>query len=252
MSVGLFEGFRTTSRRIGTAALAFDRMVDRLQVALVERDTLVEQLRSREAAMRRFVADASHELRTPLTAIRGGAQVLGLGALSDPDDLAESLGHIRTQTERMSRLVDDLLLLSRQEAGQPGRRKELMDLGMVVTDQAEQWRTLAGHHPVVVEAETVWVVADLEALARAVSSLVDNAGKYSPPRAPITIRLTRSDSLAELSVSDEGPGIPTAERSRIFERFYRGDPARTRATGGAGLGLAIVASIIGDAVMMQI
>ncbi len=228
---------------VGQLGAAFDRMVDRLQDALVERDTVVERLRTHDQTMRRFVADASHELRTPLTAIRGSAQVLRLGASSNPDDLAEALGHIQHQTERMSRLVDDLLLLSHQESGQPSPPLELTDLGALVADQVEQWRTVAGDHPIDIETEPAPVMADHEGLTRLCTNLIDNARKYSPPHSPITIRVAALGPRVELSVSDHGAGIPPADRERVFQRFYRGDHARARATGGAGLGLAIVAGI---------
>ncbi|MDQ2725435.1 MAG: HAMP domain-containing histidine kinase [Actinomycetota bacterium] len=231
---------------VGRLGAAFDRMVDRLQHTLGERDALVDELRTQEQTMRRFVADASHELRTPLTAIRGSAQVLRLGAATNPDDLAESLAHIQTQTERMSRLVNDLLLLSRQEAGQPSSPKQTVDLAALIEGQHPQWQTLAGDHPVQVATEPAWVTADLDGLTRACGNLIENAAKYSPAHSPITLRVVNRGGRAELSVADSGPGIPAAERTKIFDRFYRGDPARTRVTGGAGLGLAIVASIAAD------
>jgi two-component system OmpR family sensor kinase len=231
---------------VGQLGAAFDKMLDQLQSALLERDTVVEELRTHDRAMRRFVADASHELRTPLTAIRGGAQVLRLGALHDPADLAETLGHIQTQTERMSRLVDDLLLLSRLEAGQPSSQHEVIDLGALVARQGEHWQSIAGDHTVVIQAEPAWVSADSDGLSRVCANLIENAAKHSPPNTTITIRTTRTTTTAELSVTDRGPGIPPGQRQKVFERFYRGDPARARATGGTGLGLAIVASIITD------
>jgi two-component system OmpR family sensor kinase len=231
---------------VGQLGAAFDRMVDRLQQALVERDTVVEDLRSRDQTMRRFLADASHELRTPLTAIRGGAQVLRLGWATDPEDLAEALAHIQTETERMSRLVDDLLVLSRHEAGQPGSPRRLVDLGALVTDHAKQWSSLAPGRPILIDAESAWVTADADALLRVCTNLVENAEKYSPEHSSVAITVTMTADNVELTVADQGPGIPPADRQKVFERFYRGDPARTRATGGAGLGLAIVAGIVAD------
>ncbi len=231
---------------VGQLAAAFDRMIDRLQATLIERDGMVEQLRAQEQTMRRFVADASHELRTPLTAIRGGAQVLRLGAASDPHDLAESLGHIQTQTERMSRLVDDLLLLSRQDSGQPTSTPELIDLGQLIDSQHSLWQALAGSHPLDIATQPAGVIADADAMTRVCGNLIDNAAKYSPADTPITVRVAASSDRVELSVTDRGPGIPPRDRTRIFERFYRGDPARARTTGGAGLGLAIVASVVAD------
>jgi signal transduction histidine kinase len=231
---------------IGLLGTAFDRMVDQLQGALAQRAAVVEHLRTQDQAMRRFLADASHELRTPLTAIRGGAQVLRLGAASNPRDLAEALGHIQIQAERMSRLIDDLLTLSRQDAGQPVTPRELTDLGALVADRTSQWSDLAPDHAVTVHTEPAWVLADSEALSRVCANLVENAQKYSPDHTEITLEVTRADARVQLSVTDHGPGIPIADRDKVFRRFYRGDAARSRATGGTGLGLAIVAGIVAE------
>ncbi|MDQ6840138.1 MAG: HAMP domain-containing histidine kinase, partial [Actinomycetota bacterium] len=231
---------------VGQLGAAFDRMVDQLQSALIERDTVVEDLRVRDQTMRRFLADASHELRTPLTAIRGGAQVLRLGSATNPDDLSEALAHIQTQTERMSHLVDDLLVLSRHDAGQPASPTELIDLGALVADHAKQWSSLAPDHPIIITTEPSWVMADADAVVRVCANLIENAQKYSPEHTEVTIGVTTTANSVEVAVADRGPGIPVADRQQVFERFYRGDPARARATGGAGLGLAIVAGIIAD------
>jgi len=124
-------------------------MVDRLQLSLSERDQLVDQLGAREQTMRRFLADASHELRTPLTAIRGGAQVLLLGSASDPAELAESLGHIQAQAERMSRLVADLLLLSRREGTDqtPGEGARLVVTLPLTPRPQPECAEVQGHRP---------------------------------------------------------------------------------------------------------
>jgi two-component system OmpR family sensor kinase len=230
---------------VGQLGAAFDRMVDRLQGALTQRDDVVERLRVQDQTMRRFLADASHELRTPLTAIRGGAQVLRLGAASDPREMTEALGHIQAQTERMSRLIDDLLTLSRQDAGQPAAPRELVDLGALIADHHARWSAPTAAR-LAIHVEPAWVLADPEALRRACSNLVENARKYSPADTEIALEVTRGASEVELTVTDHGPGIPIADRGKVFERFYRGDSARSRATGGAGLGLAIVAGIVAD------
>ena len=231
---------------VGRLGAAFDAMVDRLQLSLSERDQLVDQLGAREQTMRRFLADASHELRTPLTAIRGGAQVLLLGSASDPTELAESLGHIHDQSERMSRLVADLLLLSRQEGAGPGFVREPVDLGALVSDERVHWDAISAGHPLTVDTEPAWVDGERDALVRLCANLVDNAAKYSSPGSSIDVTVHPVGGRAELVVADHGPGIAVTDRARVFERFYRGDPARSRTTGGSGLGLAIVASIAAD------
>ena len=231
---------------VGQLGAAFDRMVDQLQRALVQRDTVVEDLRARDQVMRRFIADASHELRTPLTAIRGGAQVLRLGSAASSGDLSEALGHIQAQTERMSRLIEDLLTLSRQDAGQPAARRELIDLGALVAEHHRQWAAVAPGRPIRIDTQPASVIADADALLRACANLVENAEKYSPAGTEISLTVSGAGGRTRLAVIDHGPGIPVAERARVFERFYRGDPTRSRATGGAGLGLAIVAGVVAD------
>lgn len=146
----------------------------------------------------------------------------------------------------MSRLIDDLLVLSRHEAGQPTSPRELIDLGALVTNHANQWSSLAPDHPITINTVPAWVMADAGAVVRVCANLIENAQKYSPEQTEVTISVTRTASRVELAVADRGPGIPAADRQKVFERFYRGDPARARATGGAGLGLAIVASTIAD------
>jgi len=231
---------------VGRLGGAFDAMVDRLQAILAERDQLVGELAAREATMRRFLADASHELRTPITAIRGGAQVLRMGAGTDPGLVDESLGHIQTQAERMSRLVADLLFLSRHDSIGRATRRQLIDLGSLVRTERAHWEALCTGHPLTVVAGEAWVEADSDALVRLCANLVDNAATYSPPGTVLSITVRSGAGRAQLIVSDHGPGIAPADRARIFERFYRGDPARARATGGSGLGLAIVAGIAAD------
>jgi two-component system OmpR family sensor kinase len=239
-------GLGSRPDEVARLGAAFDSMVDRLEASLGERDALVEQLRASEGAMRRFLADASHELRTPLTAIRGGAQVLRLGAAADPTDLAEGLGHIQTQAERMSRLVADLMLLSRCDGGALPAVRRPVDVAGLLRAERPHLTAVAAGHPLRVAARSVTVDADADALARAVANLVDNAAKYSPAGAPIEVAARPAGDGVHLAVTDHGPGVPEADRVRIFERFYRGDPTRARATGGAGLGLAIVAGIAAD------
>ncbi|MHB8295414.1 MAG: sensor histidine kinase [Acidimicrobiales bacterium] len=244
--IGQRASLSRSSDEVGRLGTAFDAMIDRLQASMEQRDELVRQLRSREQAMRQFVADASHELRTPLTAIRGGAQVLRLGAASDPEELAESLDHIQAQAERMSQLVSDLLMLSRHDDAGLAACAEPLDLAALVEGETAQWQSLYRQRPISVSTEEAWVKGDRHSLLRLATNLVDNATKYSPPGSPVEVTVRHRGTHAELAVADHGPGIAVEDRERVFERFYRGDPARARATGGAGLGLAIVAGIAAD------
>jgi signal transduction histidine kinase len=179
--------------------------------------------RSRDAE-RRFLADASHELRTPLTALRGNVEYLARHGGSD-----ELVADVQQDTERLAKLADDLLVLSREEAATPPG--DVVRLDELARDIA------AGDAAVdVVAPEPVAVVGDRAALERALANLVQNAHRYGPPEGRITIEVRRDDSVAALTVADEGRGLEPGRAEQAFERFWRGDPA----TSGSGLGLAIV------------
>jgi two-component system, OmpR family, sensor kinase len=227
---------------IGHLGRAFDGMVDRLEASLVEQARLIDELRVRDESMRRFLGDASHELRTPLTAIRGTSQVL-LGDGLDDADRQEALGHIKTESERMGRLVDDLLVLLRVEGRLPSRPRCAVDLGWLVADGRRSWEVLAEGHPLDVSVQPAVVLGDADELHRLVANLVANAGRHTPEDTPVSVAVEARGDQAEIRVRDQGPGIPEHERALVFERFHRGDPAWARTTGGSGLGLAIVRAI---------
>ncbi len=226
----------TGSDEVGRLGSTFDEMVTRMQDELRRRQ-------ESEEAMRRFLADASHELRTPLTAVRGHVDVLRRGAATDPEDLGNALGDIHQSVVRMSRLVDDLLTLARLDRGGE-LSPAALPLKPILEEAARSGRHLAPEHPIAVEVENGAVArADADALNRILLNLIDNAGKYSPAGGTITLRARRENGHALVEVQDSGPGIPEAQRARIFERFFRGDSARTRRSGGAGLGLSICAAL---------
>jgi signal transduction histidine kinase len=221
---------------VASLSVAFDEMVDRLE----------EQIRlerKSEARMRRFLADASHELRTPVTGILGHLEVLRRGALDSRADLEESLAAMHLASERMARLVADLLTLARFEQTEARLRAEPVDAGELVRDAARAARPNTRDHLVTFDpaAGRVAVLGDRDAAERILINLLDNAAKYSPAGSLIALTVRPSaGGRVEVAVADRGPGIPEDERERIFERLYRGD--RSRANGadhGAGLGLAI-------------
>jgi two-component system, OmpR family, sensor kinase len=220
---------------VASLSSAFDEMVDRLQERIrLERES--------EARMRRFLADASHELRTPVTGILGHLEVLRRGAMDSRADLEESLAAMHLASERMARLVADLLTLARFEETEARLRAEPVDTARLVRDAARAAQPATHHHAVALDppADGLEVLGDRDAAERILVNLLDNAAKYSPAGGPIAIRVRQAGDRVELSVSDRGPGVPPDERERIFERLYRGD--RSRANGanqGAGLGLAI-------------
>jgi len=191
--------------------------------------------------LRRFTADASHELRTPLTAIRSVGEI-GLRERRSEADYREIVGSLLEEAERLTTLVDGLLMLSRADAGQIALRLVNADLRELAQEVVADFGVLAEeeHQRLVVDGETaVFASADRGTLRQALINLVDNAIKYSPDERTIVLRVVRRDSEAVAEVADDGPGIEPSHLPRIFDRFYRVDEARSRAAGGAGLGLSI-------------
>ena len=206
---------------------------------------MLDQLAAANATQRRFLADASHELRSPLTAIATNLAVLrGSEAPHQHDrEHQEMLRSVARETDRMSRLVADLLTLARSDAGQAPQRCQL-DLGAIVLDVYQQQRSLASGVTLSLgEWEQVEVEADPDRLKQAVLNLVDNALRYTPAGGAVTLDLRRSNDEAAVEVRDTGIGVPPEHQERIFERFYRVDQPRARQTGGTGLGLAIAREI---------
>jgi heavy metal sensor kinase len=227
-----------------------DRLHERLSVpnqtdeigrlAAVINDTLA-RLESSFDQLRRFTADASHELRTPLSVIRGIGE-MGLRETRTPVEYKDAIGSMLEEVDRLTRLVDTLLRLSRGDAGTVRLAPESVDLGLLARDVVSSLGILAEERQqriAVDVAEKARVSADRLVLRDAITNLVDNAVKYSPHGSSIAVRVRREGQDAVLSVEDEGPGIPAADRERIFDRFYRIDEGRSREMGGTGLGLAI-------------
>lgn len=227
--------------------LQIDNPDDELGQLGREFNTTLARLEASFDQLRRFTADASHELRTPLTAIRSVGEV----AFRKPGDekyYLNIIGSMLEETNRLTRLVDSLLMLSRADAGRVQlhlAETNLVDLANesvnlldVLAEEKAQTLHIEGD-------ETITVIADPTILRQAFVNLIDNAVKYSPIKGEIHIRITESEQHAYVEVQDSGPGIPPEHRSRIFERFYRIDKARTRAEGGTGLGLSIAQWAIG-------
>jgi signal transduction histidine kinase len=192
------------------------------------------------ARQRRFVADASHELRSPLTRIRSELEV----DLAHPE-VADSTGALRSALEEiggLQRLVEDLLHLARSDAGASGGRWRLVDLDDIVLRESGRLRAQGRLRVDCGGVSAAQVLGDAEQLARAVRNLADNAARYADR--VVVLTLGERDHAAVLTVADDGPGIPAEQRGRVFERFTRLDAARSAATGGAGLGLAIVLDIV--------
>jgi len=221
---------------VGRLGLALNRMLEKIEEG-------VTALEASEAKLRRFVADASHELRTPLAAVRAYAELFARGAAERPDDLERSMKGISRESERMSVLVEDLLLLAHLDEGRPLER-EPVALDEVVAEAVETARTLEPGRPVVTELAPAVVEGDRDRLRQVVDNLLSNVRSHTPADAPLRIGLARADGTAVLTVADTGPGMDAEQVAHVFERFYRADPSRARSSGGAGLGLAIVAAVV--------
>jgi heavy metal sensor kinase len=210
------------------------------RLASVINDTLA-RLDSSFDQLRRFTADASHELRTPLAVIRSIGE-MGLRETRTPADYKDAIGSMLEEVDRLTRLVDTLLRLSRADAGTVRLSREILDLGDLARDVVASIGILAEERQQRLEVTAganVHVSADRLVLRDAITNVIDNAIKYSPSGSRIAMRIEADAVDATLSVTDEGPGIPAEHRARIFDRFYRIDEGRSRGSGGAGLGLAI-------------
>ena len=227
---------RATATPIGAA--------ERAAVLLVLHDlTEVEQL---NRVRQDFVANVSHELRTPLTSLRGYAETLLDGGLDDVEHREGFVRTIRDQATRLSALVEDLLSLAELESRGAGLRTEVFDLREVVARQVESFRPRADAAGLALELEPggpVQVTADRVRIEQAVANLLDNATKYTE-HGGVTVSVAGADAHAWCRVRDTGPGIPSEDLPRIFERFYRVDKARSREKGGTGLGLSIVKHVV--------
>ncbi|HEV3275053.1 MAG TPA: HAMP domain-containing sensor histidine kinase [Candidatus Dormibacteraeota bacterium] len=222
---------------VGRLGLALNAMLGQLERAFAERDVTEEKLRH-------FVSDASHELRTPLTSMRGYAELLQRNPDMTRDDVVLAVRRIEDETRRMGMLVDDLLLLARLDQGRPLDTAPV-DLTSMVNDAVSDARAADPGRAVIAHIETPLVVTgdDLR-LRQAVANLVRNALVHTPAGSPVEVALLAQNGHAEIDVIDHGPGVPAAQRERIFERFHRADPLRSRDQGGSGLGLSIATAVV--------
>lgn len=210
------------------------------RLAAVINDTFA-RLESSFDQLRRFTADASHELRTPLSVIRGIGENVLRETRTAPE-YKDAMGSMLEEVDRLTRLVDTLLKLSRGDAGTIRLAHDVLDLGELAREVVSSLGILAEERQQrlqVVVAENVRVSADRLVLRDAITNVVDNAIKYGPPQSTIDVRVDGDAHRATVTVTDAGPGIPAEHRARIFDRFYRVDEGRSRDLGGAGLGLAI-------------
>jgi len=224
---------------VGELARTLDQMLRELDAARAETEAMMQ-------LQREFVADASHELRTPLTSILANLELLQDRLASSPgtDDEQEAVGSALRSSKRMSRLVSDLLLLARADAGRTGARHEI-DLAEVASAALAEVRPVAnGHRLTISEAGPVPVDANEDELHRLAVNLLDNGVRHTPAGTEIRVAVERRNGDAVLEVSDDGPGIPAGMENQIFSRFVRGSgPADVAGDSGTGLGLAIVKAV---------
>ncbi|RMI03455.1 sensor histidine kinase [Cellulomonas triticagri] len=236
---------------VGQVGAALNRMLGHVESALTARH-------ESETQVRRFVADASHELRTPLASIRGYAELVQRLPADLPDDAVRAMGRVESEARRMTSLVEDMLLLARLDAGRDLDLGEV-DLAALAVDAVADahvagrdhvWRLelpgAADDDPeeAEAEAEPVEVVGDEHRLRQVLVNLLSNARVHTPPGTTVVVSVALEGPAAVLRVRDDGPGIPEPLRSRLFERFARGDESRNRAAGSTGLGLAIVHAVV--------
>ena len=219
---------------------------DELSALALVVNSLLERLEQAFAQQRRFMADASHELRTPVAVLRTEADVTLSRASRSEAEYRESVGVMRDSAQRLGRIVDDLFLLARADAGHLPLRREPLYLEEIVDASARAVRALAQERGVRIDLEPLEdspFSGDADLLGRLLLNLLDNAIKHSPVGGTVTLCLTRHANEYHISVADAGPGIPADAQSQIFERFFRADKTRSREgageTSGAGLGLAI-------------
>jgi signal transduction histidine kinase len=212
-------------------------------------NAMTASLRRSDQTRSAFIADVAHELRTPLTVIKGTIETLEDGALDDTAGRGPLLTSMQGETDRLIRMVNGLLVLTRAEAGGLKLRLETLDLGELARLRCSHLASLAADRRVELRvadeaADQSCISGDADRLAQVLDNLLDNAIRYAPEGTTVTVTIRRAGGWVECTVSDHGPGIPAQHLPFIFERFYRADASRDRHTGGAGLGLAIARALV--------
>ena len=202
---------------------------------------LLERMRNSYKSQIRFVSDASHELRTPIAVIQGYANMLDRWGREDKEILDESIASIKSEAENMNRLVENLLFLARGDSGRTVLRLEEISINQLMCDIYDEFVMIDSSHEFILDRRAeITSQADTSLIKQCLRILVDNAIKYSPANTDIILRLQKRDeTYFAIEVQDYGIGVKSEDADKIFERFYRSDPARNRQNGGSGLGLSI-------------
>ncbi len=219
---------------------------DELERLATDLNHMIERLEESFQQINRFSADASHELRTPLTVLQGELEAMAEKEHNLPAEVRDTIGSALEETQRLAKIVESLLAISRLEAGEARVQPVRLDFAELVRTTADQMRLLAEEKHISLNCDgtkPVQIEADPARLKQVVVNLLDNAIKYTPERGSVIATVHSQDSRAVLEVADSGLGISASDLPHIFDRFYRADKARSRQMGGAGLGLSIVRSI---------
>lgn len=228
---------------LGRLSNSLNTMLSSIDSAMSSRNKTLDQ-------MRRFVADASHELRTPLVTLRGYAELYRIGALTSKADISDAMGRIESEAVRMSELVENLLALARMDEAIPLVKApaDLSEIAQIATRDAKVSAEQINFTVTDLEGkpltDTVNGLVDASSIRQVFTNLITNAVRFSKPGDTIEVALGNTPTHTVFEVRDHGEGIPAALRDKVFERFYRADNSRNRETGGSGLGLSIVKSII--------
>lgn len=223
---------------VGQVGAALNQMLDHVTDALTSRQ-------ESETRVRQFVADASHELRTPLASIRGYAELSRREQDPVPDGVQHAMARIESESTRMTALVEDLLLLARLDSGRPLER-EPVDVTLLIMEITSDARAAGPNHRWALDLpdEPAEIVGDEARVRQVLINLLANARRHTPPGTLVTTRVRGAGNEVVIEVSDNGPGIAPDLLPHIFERFIRGDSARTRTEGSTGLGLSIVYAVV--------
>ncbi|HMC68546.1 MAG TPA: HAMP domain-containing sensor histidine kinase, partial [Mycobacteriales bacterium] len=237
LPVRVAESDANPSTEVGQLGSALNRMLDHIAAALSTRQ-------ASETRVRQFVADASHELRTPLAAIRGYTELTQRMG-DDREAVAHAMSRVASETERITRLVEDLLLLARLDSGRPLERQPV-DLSRLAVDAVSDAHVAGPDHQWELDLpeEPVVVTGDAARLQQVLTNLLANARVHTAAGTVVTTRLSTEPTQTVLQIIDNGPGIPAGLQSEVFERFARGDSSRSRKGGSTGLGLAIVSAVV--------
>jgi len=249
---------RTNVKQTGTIEIARGpigegkREITVTLIPLTESELVLVLLRDESEAQRvhdvrrDFVANISHELKTPIGALSLLSEAV-LGAKDDSEAVSRFAARMQTESKRLTGLVQEIIQLSRVQDSDPLKEAQLLSAADIIKEALDQCRTTADSRQITLifqDSEDGMILGDREQLTMAIHNLIENAINYSPAETKVAVSTSIENEILTISIADQGIGIPESEVDRIFERFYRVDPARSRETGGTGLGLSIVKHII--------